>query len=105
MSIDNLYVSHNIANLIKRTAKEKKIAIKIMLEELELGSNTMSSMNHGKMISAGSLARIADYLDVSVDFLLGRTENAEFYTSLQATYDNASPEIQAAVRKLLDLTE
>jgi hypothetical protein len=34
-------------------------------------------MLHGKEISYSSLARIADYLDVSVDFLLGRTDIPE----------------------------
>lgn len=67
-----MYDSHNIAILIKEQAKEKGIVIKTMLEELELGSNTMSSMYHGKAIAADRLARIADYLGCSVDYLLGR---------------------------------
>ncbi len=69
----DLYNSHNIAILIKKVAKEKNITIKTMLSELGLGSNTMSAMYHGKAISSSSLAQIADYLDCSVDYLLGRT--------------------------------
>lgn len=67
-----MYESPYIANSIKLTAKEKGIALKDMLSDLSLGSNTISHMRHNKMISADSLARIADYLDVSVDYLLGR---------------------------------
>ena len=67
-----MYESPYIATSIKLTAKEKGIALKDMLSDLSLGSNTISHMRHNKMISADSLARIADYLDVSVDYLLGR---------------------------------
>ncbi len=70
-----MYNSHNIATIIKVTAKEKNIVIKQMLSDCELGSNTMSAMYHGKSIASDSLARIADYLDCSVDYLLGRTDN------------------------------
>lgn len=35
----------------------------------------MSNMRHDRMIAADSLARIADYLDCSVDYLLGRTDD------------------------------
>ena len=72
-----MYNSHNIATLIKQHAKLKNIVIKTMLEELGLGSNTMSAMYHGKIIASDSLARIADYLDCSVDYLLGRTDNPD----------------------------
>lgn len=72
-----LYNSPNIASLIKATAKEKNIVIKQMLSDCGLGSNTMSAMYHGKSIASDSLARIADYLGCSVDYLLGRTDNPE----------------------------
>lgn len=71
------YNSPNIAEMIKSRSKCKGIAIKDMLEDLELGSNTMSHMRHGRVIASDSLARIADYLDCSVDYLLGRTDNPE----------------------------
>lgn len=77
MERESLYKSLNIADMIKARAKEKKVALKDMLVDLELGSNTMSNMRHDRMIAADSLARIADYLDCSVDYLLGRTDNPE----------------------------
>lgn len=73
----DLYNSLNLAERIKDTAKLRNIVLKEMLSELELGSNTMSNMRHGRMLAADSLARIADYLDVSVDYLLGRTDKPE----------------------------
>lgn len=72
-----MYESANVAAIIKSRAKERKITIKQMLVDLELGSNSMSNWYHGYKIAADSLARIADYLDCSVDYLLGRTDNPE----------------------------
>lgn len=77
MEDQSLYNSLNIANRIKTYSKSKNLLIKEMLSDLELGSNTMSNMRHGRMIASDSLARIADYLDCSVDYLLGRTDNPE----------------------------
>ena len=72
-----MYKSLYIAENIKLYAKQKGVVLKDMLSDLSLGSNTMSNMRHGRMIAADSLARIADYLDCSVDYLLGRTDNPE----------------------------
>ena len=58
-----LYNSLHIAEMIKTRSKVQGIAIKDMLIELELGSNTISHMRHGRAIASDSLARIADYLD------------------------------------------
>lgn len=68
-----LYNSPDVVIRIKSRAKEKDIAIKDMLVAIGLGINTLSHMNHGKAIAFDSLARIADYLECSVDYLLGRT--------------------------------
>ncbi len=65
--------SSDLAEIIKKTAKVKNIQLKDMLIELELNKNTLSNMYKGSMLKGDSLARIADYLDVSVDYLLGRT--------------------------------
>lgn len=77
MNEENLYDSLKIANRIKYRAQTQKIIIKEMLSDLELGSNTISNMRHGRTIASNSLARIADYLDCSVDYLLGRTDKPE----------------------------
>lgn len=77
MKNETLYNSLNVAETIKIRAKAQNIVIKDMLSELELGSNTMSNMRHGRAIASDSLARIADYLDCSVDYLLGRTDKPE----------------------------
>ena len=72
-----LYKSPNIADCVKAMAKRQGVTIKTMLTDLELGSNTMSNMRHDRMIAEDSLAKIADYLDCSVDYLLGRTDDPQ----------------------------
>ena len=68
-----MYESTNIAEIIKKTAKAKNIQLKDMLLELALNRNTFSNMYKGSMLKSDSLAKIADYLGCSVDYLLGRT--------------------------------
>jgi len=70
--VSQIYNSEKIADLIRDTAKNKNIVIKTMLLDCGLGSNAISNLRHGKFIASDSLAKIADYLDVSVDLLLGR---------------------------------
>ena len=72
-----MYDLQAIAARIKQQAKVKKISMKVMLPACDLGINAVSEMSKGKAISSISLARIADYLDCSVDYLLGRTDNPD----------------------------
>lgn len=67
-----MYESTKIAETIKNTAKTRNVQLKIMLEDLDLNKNTLSNMYNGSMLKGDSLAKIADYLDCSVDYLLGR---------------------------------
>lgn len=76
--------SQQISELIKAQAKKKNIPIKTMLSDLNMGINTISELSKGKQLSYISFSRIADYLDVSVDYLLGRTDEALPGTKKQA---------------------
>lgn len=69
-----MYNSNNIAERIKATAKKKNIALKKLLSDTGLGANTMANMKTS-MPKSDSLAKIADYLEVTVDYLLGRTDD------------------------------
>lgn len=71
-----MYNSNNIANNIKSIAKSKNVSVKKLLEDVGLGFNTMSNMKTS-MPKADNLAKIADYLDCSVDYLLGRTDKPD----------------------------
>ena len=70
-----MYNSQEVANVIKSLAKSKKIAIGTMLSECNLSKNTLSSMQSGGYLPrVETLIKIADYLNCSVDYLLGRTD-------------------------------
>ncbi len=73
-----MYLSQKTASRINTVAKSKKIAVKDVLSECGLNKNTISTMLSRKSwIKADSLAIIADYLNCSVDYLLGRTDYTE----------------------------
>lgn len=73
-----MYNAQETAEKIKAHAKSKNILIGDMLDECKLSKNALSSMlSRGSWLQANNLAKIADYLDCSVDYLLGRTDNPE----------------------------
>jgi len=67
-----VYISSDVAQQIKLVAQTKNISVKKMLEDIGLGFNMITNMKNS-MPKADNLAKIADYLDCSVDYLLGRT--------------------------------
>ena len=71
MDFDNQILTSRIRDL----AKSKNIKLKDMLDHCNLGRNAMSHLDNGRSIAHDSLIRIANYLDVSVDYLLGRTDD------------------------------
>ena len=72
-----MYNAQNLTEKIKKEAKNKNVLIRDMLTECGLSINAISQITDKKGLSSFSLAAIADYLDCSVDYLLGRTENSE----------------------------
>ena len=73
-----MYNSSNVADKINLILKNKNISQKTMLKDCKLNKNIISTMlSRGSMPKADNLAKIADYLDCSVDYLLGRTDNPD----------------------------
>lgn len=70
-----MYNTQDIANRIKMILLRKGKPVGEMLSDLNLGINTISEMSKGKQLSYLRLADIADYLDVSIDYILGRTND------------------------------
>lgn len=75
MPVDKLYKSSDIADRIKFKAREKNILMKDLLKTCGLGINTVSKLADGKDIYSKNLAKIADCLNCSVDYILGRTDD------------------------------
>lgn len=66
------------AALIKTVCKSKGIAISTLLADCNIRKSLIYDMEkRDKTPSAEVLEQIADYLDCSVDYLLGRTDKQE----------------------------
>lgn len=73
-----MHNSQEVATTIKLLTKSKNISVGRLLSDCELSKNTLSSMQAGGYLPRlETIAKIADYLDCSVDYLLGRTDNPE----------------------------
>ena len=71
-----MHNSQEVAITIKTLAKAKGIAIGKMLSDCDISKNTLSSMQSGGYLPRlESIAKLADYLDCSIDYLIGRTDN------------------------------
>ncbi len=64
---------------IKYLCEERSITVSILEKELNLPNNTIYQWK-SRTPSTTRLEKVADYFNVSVDYLLGRTEDAEIHT-------------------------
>lgn len=74
-----MYQSTDVAERIKQLAKKQSLTVKQVLLDAGLNYNTMSNMRRS-MLKADNLARIADVLNCSMDYLMGRTDNPDLNT-------------------------
>ena len=75
-----MYNNQEIALKIKQIAKNRKVSIKQLLEDCNLNVNYISQFANGRDMTVGNLYLIANYLGVSVDYLLGRTDNPDIHS-------------------------
>lgn len=69
----NNYDNAIIAEKIKQECMRQNITVKTMLQELSIGKDTVQQMHkYDKTPNYKSIARICDYLNISVDALLNR---------------------------------
>lgn len=81
---DSEYNPQITKDRIMSLCKRKKIHKKDMLAACSLNINAIN--NIGKMgMASFSLAKIADYLDCSVDYLLGRTDDDSLFATTHKT--------------------
>ena len=60
--------------IVKDLCEKQGISLNTLEEKLELGKNSLYGLKRNQP-SAERLQQIADYLHVSTDYLLGRTDN------------------------------
>lgn len=68
----NNYEPSIIAEKIKQECMRQNITVKTMLQELNINKDVLYKMTHGGAPSYITIARICDYLNMSVDDLLDR---------------------------------
>lgn len=72
----NNYDPAIIAEKIKKECMRQNITAKTMLQELNINHAALTKMTHGGAPSYITIARICDYLNISIDALLDRAAPA-----------------------------
>ena len=62
---------------LRELRRQRRISQVRLAMELNVSRNTICRYETGERAGYAMLIRIADYFDVSVDYLLGRTDNRE----------------------------
>lgn len=76
-----MYNAQNTADIIKKLLIDKKVTAKQMAIDCKIGVNSLSNIRRGDIKSVDTFYILADYLDVSVDYLLGRTDKQDSHKS------------------------
>ncbi len=72
-----MYNAKTVIDRMKESIKIKKITQKELLKKCGINENTLIRMGDKNGMSSFKLAKIADELNMSVDYLLGRTDVPE----------------------------
>lgn len=80
------------AERLERVLSEKGIGKMQMLSDLSLGKNQFSYWKKTGAIPNGfTVNKIANYLDISVDYLLGKTDHKESFSAADKEADSPPP--------------
>ncbi|MFJ8458414.1 helix-turn-helix domain-containing protein [Lysinibacillus xylanilyticus] len=85
---------------IKMLSTERGKNVKDIAVELGYGENYFYSFNSGKKPSSDKLETIADYFDVSTDYLLGRTDKKRYYDLTEKDEQDIQKELQRMIEGL-----
>ena len=100
-----MYNCQEIADRIKDLANQRGIPIRAMLRDLKMGENLLQNMK-SSMPKADTLGEIADYLNCSVDYLLGRESanlSEDEMNRLKSEFDMYLSDLQKNLVKLQDI--
>ena len=85
-----MYTAQLTIERIQALIKEKGLTQKEVLKQCDINENTLKRMTDNKGMSSFSIAKIADRLDCSVDYLLGRTDDPKITGSTYINSNNNS---------------
>lgn len=80
-----MYNSQLVIERVQSEIKKMNVTQKTVLAECGLGADTLKRMTDKNGMSSFNLAKIADYLGCSVDYLLGRTDNPDAHKNAAPT--------------------
>lgn len=72
-----MYDLKTIEQRIMAIAKQKKLSKNKLLQNVQLNKSVFDNMKKGQIPSIDKIHIIADYLDCSIDYLVGRTDVPE----------------------------
>ncbi len=81
---------------IKELAKKQGLSINLLEEKLGYSRNTIYNLKNSKP-STERISEIADFFNVSTDYLLGRTDNPTIATDDQTSSDDIDKIIENAM--------
>lgn len=84
-----MYNPSEISATIKSSAQDKKVTVKQLLEDCKINKGFIYDLEHKSTYpSCDKISRIADYLDCSVDYLLGRENKISAPSNNDSAPDN-----------------
>lgn len=84
---------------LKKLCDEQKISIMELEEKLGFGKNSLYGWKK-KIPNGANLQKVADYFDVSVDYLLGRTDKKRYYDLTEKDEETIQKELQRMLNNL-----
>lgn len=66
---------YQIYKIVEKECKKKKISQQKLLSDVGLAKSTLDNMKKGSMPSVDKVSMIAEYLGVSIDYLLGTEQD------------------------------
>lgn len=97
---------------VKTLCKERGISVSKMIKDLSLAHGNVTNWNKGAVPKGETLNKIADYFNVSTDYLLGKTEKRQAPEGLTAKdletlarikyLQEHSPEDYALIKNLIE---
>lgn len=81
--MNNAYTAQITLNRIEELRVKRRVSVSQMLRECGLSKSIIDNLKKGSMFSADKAAILADYLDCSIDYLLGRTDDSTSSTGIQ----------------------
>lgn len=84
---------------VKKLCEEQKISVVQLEERLDFSRNSLYSWKRNKP-SSEKLEKVADYFDVSTDYLLGRTDKKRYYDLTEEDEKDIQKELENMIESM-----